>query len=742
MRRVRFPLGVAFGCTCLLLSWSLTSAAEGTQPTLGLRVASGQNTFHIGERIALELSFSSSEDKRYELTLASYDRSDRMNFEDFAVSPRTGWADPLASYFANGGGPGGGLGGVAALASKPVVVPLDLNEWVRFDQPGVYTVTVSSRRATDSLKGPLWSGNGMLVKSNFVELHIIEATTEWQQAKLRSILQELNAERATTGMQPPGRTGAIADLRYLATKGAIDQLAAGLREDHPDMMFQCAFGLMGLPDSMRATALKALNERMDDPMFPIGAWFLITMPLLEVDRDASPEAIAQQRQRFGDAAWQSALSALPRKEGKARADTVQTLLSFHHGDLTTESKAQLAAILSASFLELPEDRQTMELLWDWDTLKSGAMLPTLQVLAKLSLSNPGSNLSTAYSRRDLKSAALKRWYELDPEGATREILEEIGSGKPSLTAQALSFFPNASLPQFESVWGQALSNSSDYEEETVLASLLVRFGTGAVLPLIASKLDAKVGRWACAPQAAALAYMVKFDSQAARPFLKRAIDARGKGTTACNHSLFQDVSAHAFNPVLTEAALGTLDDSDQQVTMDALIYLMDYGDKTAEQPIWDRYVKWTATWAGKGEMLEHRETGSLVGNWQEVGLGENLGRALIANQGWLADANLISRVLNRCVGEQMCGQLKNIIASAAGPPYHVTLYRSGTTENHQVAQYSEKSFDLLAEKVAQFPKGTTFDLIPSSPQTGDQKALEDEARMIFTKNGMKLQAAH
>lgn len=178
-----------------------------------------------------------------------------------------------------------------------------------------------------------------------------------------------------------------------------------------------------------------------------------------------------------------------------------------------------------------------------------------------------------------------------------------------------------------------------------------------------------------------------------------------------------------------------------EVSVRTVIYLMDYGDKTAEQPIWDRYVKWTATWAGKGEMLEHRETGSLVGNWQEVGLGENLGRALIANQGWLADASLISRVLNRCVGEQMCGQLKSIIAISAGPPYHVTLYRSGTTENHQVAQYSEKSLDLLAEKVAQFPKGTTFDLIPSSPQTGDQKALEDEARMIFTKSGMKLQAA-
>jgi hypothetical protein len=131
----------------------------------------------------------------------------------------------------------------------------------------------------------------------------------------------------------------------------------------------------------------------------------------------------------------------------------------------------------------------------------------------------------------------------------------------------------------------------------------------------------------------------------------------------------------------------------------------------------------------------------MAGNWEEVGLGENLGRALIANQGWLADALLISRVLQRCVGEQMCGQLKQI-ANAASPPYHVTLYRSGATENHQVAQYSEKSMALMTEKVAQFPKDTVFDLIPSSPQTGDQKALEGEAQAIFKKAGMTLRTVH
>jgi hypothetical protein len=692
----------------------------------------------VGERIPLKLSFTGPE--QYEITLASYDRSGRMSYESFEVSPSRGWSDPLATYFASSGGfMGGGLSSTASLSTKPIDIPLNLNERVRFDQPGVYKVTVTSRRTGEPGKSPVpMMDNSAPIKSNSIELHIIAATKEWQKATLGAILKELNAEPATQGMQPQGRTDAIADLRYLATKDAIEELAACVREDKPDMMSQCSFGLIGLPDSMREVGLEAMNRKVDDPHFPISNWFLITMSVLQVNPHASPAKLDEERESFNRAAWQSALASLPRKEGKARAATVETLLGFQPVGLTPQMKSQLASVLSSSLIDLSEERQTTELLYNWDLLRSETMLPILQALARRPLSNPGSNESTAYARRDLKSAALRRWYELDPEGAKREVLSEIGSGSPSLTADSLSFLPKQALPQFESVWAEAFLQSNDFEQETVLASLLVRFGAGAAVAQVSSKLNEKVGEWACAPQAAALAYLVRFDPEGARPLLKRAVDARGKGKTGCNHALFQEVSAHAAGPVLTEAAIQAINDPDNQVAMDALIYLMNYGNGDAEKPIWDRYVQWTEAWAGKGDELEYRKAGSLTGNWQEMGLGENLGRALIANQGWLADSNLISRVLQRCVGDQICRQLKQI-AATAGPPYNVTLYRSGISENYQIAQYSAKSLDLLEDKVNQFPKGTAFVLKADSRQTGDSKKLEEEVELIFTRNGMLLQ---
>ena len=147
------------------------------------------------------------------------------------------------------------------------------------------------------------------------------------------------------------------------------------------------------------------------------------------------------------------------------------------------------------------------------------MLAVLQTLARLPLKGPGSNLSTISTTLELKSAALERWYEVDPEGARREILNQIGSASPSLTAAAISFFPKQSFPEFESIWAEALLSTNDYEQEAVLASLLAHFGSGTATAMVASKLDAKVGEWACAPQAAALGYLVKFDPESARPFL-------------------------------------------------------------------------------------------------------------------------------------------------------------------------------------------------------------------------------
>jgi hypothetical protein len=74
-----------------------------------------------------------------------------------------------------------------------------------------------------------------------------------------------------------------------------------------------------------------------------------------------------------------------------------------------------------------------------------------------------------------------------------------------------------------------------------------------------------------------------------------------------------------------------------------------------------------------------------AGNWQEIGLGEDLARALIANQGWLASEKLIQNTIEKCVGEQMCQQLNQLAKRAQTKPYLISVYKQGENENYEIA---------------------------------------------------------
>jgi hypothetical protein len=64
------------------LSTRLLASAEDASPQLQVRTAEGQALYHVGERIPLELSFTGPENKRFEINMASYDRSGRMGYEE------------------------------------------------------------------------------------------------------------------------------------------------------------------------------------------------------------------------------------------------------------------------------------------------------------------------------------------------------------------------------------------------------------------------------------------------------------------------------------------------------------------------------------------------------------------------------------------------------------------------------------------------------------------------------------
>src|SRR6266487_273118 len=98
--------------------------------------------------------------------MAQYDRSGRMNYEHFEVSPANGAVDPLPTYT-------GGMGGLTNfkyLTPEPWTIKLNLNEWVRFTQPGDYRLIVTSTRISARDPSHPLGASPVTVRSNEVAL--------------------------------------------------------------------------------------------------------------------------------------------------------------------------------------------------------------------------------------------------------------------------------------------------------------------------------------------------------------------------------------------------------------------------------------------------------------------------------------------------------------------------------------------------------------------------------------------
>jgi hypothetical protein len=703
--------------------------AAAQQPAvLRIDTVNHQITFHIGERIPLALSFTGPNDKSYGINMAGYDRSGRLNIDHFAVTPVTGTSDPLAAYFSSGGFMGGGITGFDRLSSKPIVITANLNEWHRFDQPGTYKLTVISNRVghSNSPHAEFFANPPTPLTSNTLELKIIPATPEWQRSTLDRILSDLATPRRSSDPESLLHRNAAADLRYLATSDALAALASNLRDDRRDLGNDSYFGLIGSPPALRDSTIASMRHLLEDPDFPVSTNFLNALAYLQLGDAPTPTTSEAFTTRFAleqsylKAAGQLALASLPNKQGQARALTAQTLASLPPEELSPTSP-QISAILGSSFTQLPIDKQTDALLNNWDTLRSADMLPELQSLVRQAV-------PLTPDIRRLKSIALERWYDLDPEGAKNEALQQIGSAKPAFNSEDVKFVTTPSLPQFESVWANALTAHDPGVDPAIPGSLLVRFGTGAASAQIAGFLAQKIGLWACAPQGSALAYLVRFDPARAAPLLTQALAARGK--TGCYQNLFASISRYTHAPVLNQAAIEALNDPKMEVLRDAIRYLIPYGDISARKPLLDRYLQWIAT---QPQSDQPQEPATDVADQQY--LGHLLGQSLLTNQGWIPDDALIATVLAHCGPPGNCQQLKFFASKSTV----VHASRVNRSERYSIGAFDLRTLELFEAKIDQFPKDTTFAFQHSrTPSQAEQDAFEATLPALFAKHGMKL----
>jgi hypothetical protein len=703
---------------------------------LKVSIATDQREFHIGETIPLQLSFSSTVKDHYQVNMAQYDRSGRMNYEHFDVSPANGGVDPLPTYT----GSMGGLTNFQYLTPELWTIKLNLNEWVRFTQPGEYRLTVLSKRPGVRDPSNAFGTSPVSARSNEITLKIVLADRAWQKQVFNDAVAALDKPAPPKQQQleeyTTSRRQAVETLRFLGTADATRELARRMRgEDSGGLDYICMLGLISSPE--RTVARSALQEALADPKHAIDGNFLYTLGVVNSD-PASANANWREDHRR---AVEELLAALPIKRGKALSISLSTAVNevWNGNELPKQTTDKLVSQLISMFDQLPVNEQNSLLSNRWDKIRSPAMLPILKRYAQSYDDFPEMRESNAYNSLQLSASALQRWYGLDPAGARPALIAEISRPRPRFGARVLGILPDETLPEVDFTLAEHFAASDDLDGSSHLASLIARYATAAILPQITEKLDPKIGKWACAIQDPILAYLLRVNPAIARPRIEQAIAARGEELTACNQGLFQGISEIRYDPVLEEIGIQSLDDPDPNVAMTAATMLGTFGSPAAESALWQRYASWSAQWVGRESQLDlmFGESESLR---DQLGLGENLMQALATGKSWLSDKTKLQRSSQltkvRRIQQRLDGYLKMWEDSAltislehgSQPfPFHA-----------RVAQYEFQSMDALKEKLAQFPSGTKFSLSISPIESPANDQALAEFRTFLSSHGMSL----
>lgn len=506
-----------------------------------LRLSTNASVYRQGERIPLDLAFTAKSPNRFKLNLATYDRNGRSSLDKFLVEPSEGSKDPLAAYFKSIPGMFGSPNNFLFVSDTPTLIHLDLNEWVSFDKPGKFRLTVVSSRVGDVSEGNAnFGGVRTQTESNPIELQITEPEPDWQRSTLQNILGELSHPATSRWFTPDDpRYLALKELRYLGSADAAREMARRLRGEEVNADWQYMFGLIGSPNRM--AGLEEMRKMFVDPDFPVSVAFLNTISVLPLDPSDSAESLLKQRSENQKAARYALLDALPNKKGAALAMSLFTASNGIEPGPTPELRSKVLGEFIEHFTQLSASQQLdwLDGRWPqtffqpaghlpphWPLVKDPRLVPALRTIATQYTDFPQPTQVEAYEALRLTATALIRWYELDPEGARPAVLAEIVRPKPRYSANTLGMLSDKVLPNEQHAIAANFLATDDYIVEGNLASLLNRYANAAVLPQVLPKITRKLdGLWACIPENNAVAFVQKVDPEAAKPLIERVTSA-------------------------------------------------------------------------------------------------------------------------------------------------------------------------------------------------------------------------
>ena len=540
---------------------------------LSLTLKLDRNAFYVGERVRVTLEFQNTSAISYHIETRGYDRSGRLDDPRFCIEgPEHGFTDPLTVYFATFDGIGGGLSGYENLQPQGrFSMSFDLNEWVRFDLPGLYRVYCRTWRAdpNDRVLSPV------PLCSQIVTFEILRSDRGWTTSKVQSAVDKIRSSDNQV------RREGARDLRFLAVPRAMAPLTTLLDDDR--LCGEAFFGLVGSRDSSRAR--DALLQRLRRPatiithnhlnaLAVVSAW--PEDPVLSVDSN-DIDALRKQYERLRsaqEAALKPILAelaeAVPHKKGRAQA--MASLVLLERGVDSPPLRQTLAQV----FRELPQEEQCNVLEDRWEQVRCPAFQTTFERI----LSEP--EVYEHYYFGGIRTFAVYRYMEFQPQKARDLILSDIRRPRPLFGGRAFMSLQDKALPELDEVFLANLKERDrDYDK---LPLLIERYATQRILPDVIALYQKDAERWSGEIlSGCVLRYWIKHDPEVGLAAVRRAVLCRR--SVQSYKGILSDVLSPYYSPEAEDLALSFLDDTDGDVVRDVFRLFEKHGSPAIADPL-------------------------------------------------------------------------------------------------------------------------------------------------------------
>ncbi|HEV2835166.1 MAG TPA: hypothetical protein VGW58_07610 [Pyrinomonadaceae bacterium] len=626
---------------CALLPLINVTNAQTPAPAdvrVKLVFADKKDVFRVGEQIRLNLEFSAD---REGYRVETGPDGGTVGNDVVVVAPETGithWLDELQD---NRPVPRHAYG-IGALGSRTEAVEIILNDTLRFDSPGRYTVSVTTRRVSTNS-----SSRGFPLTTNALSFEIQPMSEADEEKEVKRLSELLNTRRDSVSVAELTR-----QLSFLSgdpsTREKLRRFLSPEPADYGAYMYTGLFIARN-----RLLVLKSLEAALRDPNIPATTSMvaattrlktMLTHGIREKPADGitwfleAPENPLAAEIREGYIVELAA--GLAKRTGSNQTTTAVTILTFLQKDGRTTSNPglpEVRRILVQQFDTLHFSTKDWLLREHAKLLDDPALIPSLKKILSASDSTSKSTRGTV----------LGRLMELAPDEARPYVIAEIRDVNSPVDPAILIGLQDESLPELDATLLDqirsltSLSQNKDFKYLKFKIHLLVRFATNNIYGDV-MELYRRVGKGLPVDsRAGLLAYFAKHNDEEAIPLIEQALSDVKSGQASI---LLTQLTALYYSKSIGALLKKLLETDDISQASNAAYLIGVHGLPGDEQLLEARLKRWREQWSDRVAEADAQRHGLIE---------RSLVTALITGKSWKLSDTRANELRMSCL-TQLC----------------------------------------------------------------------------------------